>query len=548
LTPLDEKWFGDSRPVLRVLLGAVALVLLIACGNVASLMLARGLARFRELGIRAALGATRWRIAQLLGAESLVLAAGGGLLGLWLGYWGLQALLASLPSGTIPHWWSIELDWRVGLFTLLLVFGAGLLGALPAIRSVWSADLQEAMRSSAAQSSASGARRRSLHVLVVAEVALTLVLMIQAGLLLQTFRSLQRTDPGFRPDHLLIYRLDLADDKYNQPGARLAFYQNHLEQVRALSGVTAAGAIDIPPLGGHQGTFWSVEGAPPKGPNDPDPVVSQCCAWPGYFETMSIPLVAGRSFTEQDGRTEGALAVIVNETFAKSSWPGQNPVGKRIRCEGGPWIPVVGVAKDVKHHGLDQAVRPGVYLPVAQTGRFNLAIVVRCSVPPISLVPAVRALVLQADPAATLHGVDTFEARLAHALWGQRLLAVLFGVFAGVALVMAIGGIYGVFSYVVNRRTQELGIRLALGAPRPAVLWLVLRQGLTLAGTGIALGLVGGLLAAPLMRSLLFGVKPVEPVTFAAIALLLALVALLACYLPARRAARVDPMTALRCE
>jgi putative ABC transport system permease protein len=548
LTPLAERWFDDYRPVNRVLMGAVALVLLIACANVASLMLARGLARFQELGIRAALGATPWRIARLLGAESLVLAAGGGLLGLWLGNWGLETLIASLPPGQIPHWLRFELDWRVGFFTLLLVFGAALLAGVPAIRSVWSAHLQEAMRSSAAQSSASPARRRGLHVLVVAEVALTLVLLIQAALLLQAFRSLQRTDPGFRPDHLLVYRLDLPDYKYNQPEARPAFYQNHLEQVRALPGVTAAGAIDTPPLGGHTGTFWDVEGAPPKGPKDPNPVVLRVRAWPGYFETMAIPILAGRSFTEQDGRNEGALAVIVSETFAKRSWPGQDPIGKRIRNEGGPWIPVVGVAKDVKHYGVDQEVRPTVYLPYAQATWGDLAVVIRCSVPPLSLVPAVRALVRQVDPEALLYGVDTFEAILTRALWARRLYAALIGIFAGVALVMAVGGIYGVFCYMVNRRTHELGIRLALGAPRPAVLWLVLRQGMTLAGLGIGLGLVGGLLAAPLMQSQLFGVKPIEPVTFAGISVLLALVALLACYLPARRATLVDPLTALRAE
>jgi predicted permease len=427
---------------------------------------------------------------------------------------------------------------------------AALLGALPVLRSTLKADLHGALQSSSQQSTTAGSGRRSLHALVVAEVALTLVLMVQAGLLLQAFRALQRTDPGYRPDHVLLYEIALPGQQYGSGEACRAFFDGHLERVRALPGVVAASAVTAPPLSGHCGNFFTVEGAPDRGPNDPDPVVLQRIAFPGYLETMGIPLVAGRSFTEQDGLTAGSRVVVVNETFAKRFWPGQDPVGRRIRHRGNnnPWMTVVGVAKDIKHYGADQPMIPGVYLPFVQDTQGALTMVVRTTPAPASLVPAIRALVRDSDPDLAVFGTATMEERLAQSLWVRRLTASLFGVFAGVALVMALGGIYGVFSYVVSQRTREIGVRLAMGAQPREVLWLVVRHGLGLTAIGLGLGMVGTLILAPVTRSLLFGVNPLHPATLGGVTLLLTAVAGLACGIPARRAAQVDPMVALRAD
>ncbi len=548
LTVLSERYFGDARRIVQVMLGAVGVVLLIGCGNAAALMLARGLARTREFALRQSLGATPGRLARLIGMESLLLASLGGLLGVPAGHWGLRLLLRSLPE-TPPRWVSFDMDWRIGLFVALMVALAALLGALPVLRSTLSQNLHANLQSSGQQSTTAGSGRRSLHLLVVAELALTLILMIQAGLLVQTFHALRKVDPGFRPDHVLIYGLALPPAKYGSSEATEAFYRDHLDRLRGLPGVVSAGAANLPPLGGHTGTFYTIENAPPKRADDPQPVVLKRVAWPGYFETMGIPIVAGRGFNDQDGRKEGSQAVIVDEAFAKRSWPNNDPVGKRIRNhDNAPWLTVVGVARDVKHYGLDQPGRPGVYLPFAQQPQSDLSIVVRSSVLPTSLVPSVRALLSQSDPDLAMLGTVTMEERFSQAMWARRLTASLFGIFSATALIMALGGIYGVFSYVVSRRTQEIGVRLALGAQPREVLWLVTRQALGLATTGIVIGWLGAALLAPLMRSLVIGVSPFDPLTFVGIALLLTAVSLLACWVPACRAMKVQPMVALRCE
>lgn len=549
LTSLTERYFGGTRLLIRLLLGAVTVVLLIACGNVAALMLARGLARGRELGLRLSLGATRWRLAWLIGVESLMLAALGGAAGVMLGRSGLRLLLATVPE-TPPRWVTFDMDWRVWLFAGLMVAAAALLGALPMIRSAMKLDLRGIVQSSSHQSTTDGAGRRSLHALVVAEMALTLIVMVQAGLLYQTFQRLQREDPGYRPDHVLVYDLVLPDTRYPSNEERKAFFQEHLERVRAVPGIVSASAITAPPLGGHWGNFFVIENAPPKGPNEADPVVLQRVAFPGYFETMRIPIMAGRAFMEQDGLNEGSRAVIVNETFAKQFWPGQDPVDRRIKHRGpnAPWMTVVGVARDVKHYGLDQPVKPGVYIPYAQDPRPHMAMVIRSSVEPASLVPSIRTLVRARDPELPVFGTVTMEERLSQSMWSRRLVASLFGIFSAVALLMAAGGIYGVFSYVVNRRTQEIGVRLALGARRREILWLVIRQGLRLSAVGLALGLASSVMVSAVTRNLLYGVSPFEPVTFAAVATGLLAVAVLACWVPAWRAMKVQPMAALRCE
>jgi predicted permease len=549
LTSLSDRYFGDKRLIIRLLLGAVAVVLLIACANVAALMLARGLARARELGLRQSLGATRWQLARMIGVESLLVAGLGGLAGMVLGNWGLRLLLNSLPEPP-PRWVSFAIDGRGWLFAGLMVAGAALLGALPVIRSAWKLDLHGIMQSSTHQSTPTQGRRRSLHALVVAEMALTLLVMVQAGLLVLTFRRLQSVDPGFRPDQVLVYDLTLLETRYQSGEEQRAFFQEHLERVRGLAGVVSASAITGPPLHGHWGNFFVAENAPPKGPNEPDPVVLQRIALPGYFETMGIPILAGRAFTDQDGIHDGSRAAIVNETFARRSWPDQNPVGKRIRHSytNAPWMTVIGVARDVKHYGLDQPVIPGLYLPFAQDPQAHMSLVVRSSVAPTSLVPSIQALVRERDPELAVSGVVTMEERLRQSMWARRLTASLFGIFSGVALLMAAGGIYGVFCYAVSRRMQEIGVRLALGAQGGEILWLVIRQGFVLSASGIGIGLFGVLLATPVTRHLLYGVSPVEPFTIAAVTLGLLLVAVLACWFPARRAMKVDPVEALRWE
>ena len=546
---LSERFFGEGRLVLHVLLAAGGLVLLIACGNIAALTLARGMTRSREFGVRLSLGASAWRLIQLMGLEALLLAAAGGLLGMGLGYWSLKRLLLAIPE-RMPTWVHFDLDWRVSLFAGLLVLLAACLGAAPAIRAALNGSLQLALQSGTQQTTVSGSKRRSLNTLVVAELMITVVLMAQAALLLQAFRALQRADPGYRADNVLLYEIALPDAAYGSNEKKVGFFQDHLQKVRGLPGVTTAGIVSAPPLGGHWGNFFTIENAAPKGPKDPDPVILQRIASPGYFETLDIKLSAGRALTEQDGLNPGAFAVVVNELFARQAWPNQEAVGKRLRHRGEntPWLKVVGVVRDVKHYGADRPMIPGVYLPYNEMPLAGMTVVVRSSVAPAGLVPSIRALLRDADPELPMINVVTMAERLYQSMWVRRLYSLLISIFAGVALAMAIGGIAGVFSYVVSRRIHEMGIRVALGATRRDVVWLVLRQGLALAGLGVCLGLACALATTPLLRSLLFGVSSLEPFTFLAIALSLTGVALVACWVPARRAMSVEPIAALRHE
>jgi len=549
VTPITERYFGDVRPVLGILMGAVGVVLLIACGNVGALMLARGLARWRELSIRMSLGATPGRIARLIGVESLLLSALAGLLGLCIGYWMLQALLSALVDRP-PQWIRFSFDARIWLHALALVLITATFGALPVCQSLVKGRLRGRLVSSDRQSTTAPARRRSLHLLVVGEVALTLILLVQAALLVLAFRSVQQIDPGYRADHVLAYQIELPGGQYREKESWRAFFEDHLLQVRALPGVVTASAITAPPLGGHWGNFFMIENAPAKGPNEQDPVVLQRIALPDYFATMKIPLKVGRSFTEEDGRNPGAQTVIVNETFANRFWPDQNPLGKRIshRYPDAPWMTVIGVARDVKHYGQDQPMIPGVYIPYIQDRQSRMTLVVRTAGDPLDLVGAVRQIVQRSDPDLPVFGVRTMAAQLHESLWLRRLYSWLVAIFAGVSLVMAVAGLYGVFSYVVAGRTREIGVRIAMGANRPSVLWLVLRQGLTLTLVGVSLGLIGAVGAGALMSRLLLGIQAADMLTLVTLPLVLIGVALLACYLPARRAARIDPMEALRHE
>jgi predicted permease len=393
-------------------------------------------------------------------------------------------------------------------------------------------------------------KRRSLHLLVIAEVALTLVLLVQTCLLVTAFRYLQRQDPGFRSEQVLTYGIGLPESQYPSGDARLAFFQDHMEQIRGLPGVIQASAVDATPLGGHTGNFWEIENAPARKPDEQDPVVLQRVAFPGYFAAMGIQCLAGRSFNEQDGLNEGSLAVMVNQSFARRFWPNDDPVGKRIRQRGeqNPWMTVVGLTRDTRHYGLETPMIPGVFVPYAQVKPAHMTLVVHTEGDPLALVSTVRQIVRRSDPNLPVYGVQTMEGKLHTSLWLRRLYSSLISIFAGVALIMAMGGLYGVFSYVTNGRVREMGVRIAIGAQPQVVLWLVLKQALRLTAVGIGIGLVGAVVMAALMRSLLVGAHLTDLLAFIAMPGALVATALLACWVPARRAAHVNPMEALRYE
>ena len=547
--PLRERYLGDYRLVTQVLLGAVGFVLLIACVNVAGLMMARGTARAREVAIRAALGAGRRRLVRQFLTESLLLAAAGGAAGVALGWLGLQAMLSLIPD-VLPRWVAFRLDGRFVLFSLAVIGAAAVLSGLaPALESS-SVDLRGFLADAAPKTSLSGARRRSMNALVVGEIALSLVLLASAGLLIKAFRQVLSVDPGFRPQNVLTYTIALPEAKYSKPDQRIQFYQALMTQLRAAPGVESAGATTAVPLGGHWGNFFQVEGSRPLGPNEQDPVILQRIVLPGYFRAIGISMLAGRDFDEHDGSSDGTQAIIVNETFAKRFWPGGNAIGKRVagRSRNPKWMIVVGVAHDVKHYGLDQEVRPGVYMPHRQAPVGSLTIVVHGAIAPRTLIDTSREIIRRMDPGLPMFEIRTMRERLERSLWARRTYSWLFGVFAGAALVLAVAGIYGVVSYAVTQRTHEIGIRMALGAEPGQVLGQVLMEGMALVGTGVAIGLAGAALATRLLQPLLAGVSPHDPWAFAAVGLALTLAALAASLVPARRAATVDPVRALRFE
>jgi predicted permease len=342
----------------------------------------------------------------------------------------------------------------------------------------------------------------------------------------------------------------LPESQYPSGDARLAFFQDHMEQIRGLPGVIQASAVDATPLGGHTGNFWEIENAPARKPDEQDPVVLQRVAFPGYFAAMGIQCLAGRSFNEQDGLNEGSLAVMVNQSFARRFWPNDDPVGKRIRQRGeqNPWMTVVGLTRDTKHYGLEMPMIPGVFLPYAYVMPGHMTLVVHTESDPLTLVSRIRQIVTRSDPSLPVYGVQTMEGKLHTSLWLRRLYSSLISIFAAVALIMAMGGLYGVFSYVTNGRVREMGVRIAIGAQPQAVLWLILRQALRLIAVGIVAGLIGAALVVTLMRSLLLGIHIADVMILIAVPVVLVVTALAACWYPARRASRVNPMEALRYE
>jgi putative ABC transport system permease protein len=558
----------DVRTALLALWGVVGFVLLIACANVAGLLLARAASREREIALRLVLGAGRGRLVRQLLTESILLSLVGGAAGCLFAAWGIEAL-RSLGAASIPRMDEVALDNTVLAFAFGLSLLAGVLaGAIPAFQS-GRPDLNQALKESGHQAT-TAARQPVRSALVVAQLALAVVVLVGAGLLIRSYSKLLEENPGFNPENLLTLRLepvraaqyrsgDSSEAYWRQRAAEREtlnqFYQQLISAIETLPGVRSVAGINQLPL---QGTYWAVlltfEGRPPAPPGEA-PAAQSRVVTPGYFQTMEIPVSRGRAFTQRDDA--GALGVaVVNETLARMHWPDEDPIGKRITTEdpaNSAWLTIVGVVGDVRPISLEEPPRPTLYVPFAQarlgfarTWQMNL--VVRAEEHPQALVPGARTLVWNLDDNLPISNISTMEEILADSLARRRFSMLLLGLFALVALLLALVGVYGVVSYTVTQRTREIGIRIALGALPADILRITVRQGLVLALLGSGLGIAGATGLTRFVKSLLFGIEPTDPLTFAGVPLALIAIALLACYVPARRATRVDPMVALRYE
>jgi putative ABC transport system permease protein len=551
LVSFHQQVVGKARTGLLALLGAVGFVLLIACANVANLLLARAAARRKEMAIRAALGAGRWRVIRQLLTESLLLAVVAGSLALLLTVWGVELLRTTLPDN-MPRASEIGVDVRVFGFTLVVSLLTGIIfGLIPALQASRT-DLNETLKEGG-RSSGGDSHNRFRGLLVVSEIALALLLLAGAGLMLRSFNRLMSVDPGLDPKNVLTVNVLLPRSKY-QPPQQAAFFQQLLERLRALPGVQSAGAVyPLPLSGAEEGMGFGIEGRPPATPGERRNAGPRWVS-PDYFKALKIQLLKGRIFTEGDG-SDTPPVLVINEAMARQYWPNEDPIGGRVsfnsRDNQPVWREIVGVVKDVRHTALDSEPRPQMYFPFTQFPSALMTLVARTDGDPLSFVAAVRGAVQAIDKDQPVSNIHTMEELLAGSVSQRRFNLLLLTIFAGVALVLAAVGIYGVMSYSVEQRTHEIGVRLALGAQTSDVRRLVIRQGMTLAGAGVVIGVAAALALArlaPSFSDLLYGVKPTDPATFALIALLLLAVALLAALVPARRATKVDPMIALRRE
>ncbi len=552
LVGLHDDLVADVRPALWVLFGAVAFVLLIACSNVANLLLARASSRQKEIAIRTALGASRWRIVRQLLTESLILGLAGGALGLLIGAWGKDFLISFAPAN-LPQINAVGIDIRVLAFTFTASILTGIIfGLMPALKASHP-DMNESLKDGSRSSTAGPGRHRLRGLLVVSEVALAFMLLIGAGLLIKSFFTLRQVNPGFDPENVLMARISTSRTKFPEDQQRIEFFQQVLDRIRALPGVKSADLVTPAPFSGNNVyTGFTIEGRPSLPGQEPEAGLRGVT--PGYFKTMRIPLLKGREFTDAD-RKGGIGAVILNETLARRYWPDENPIGQRISNVGvnvddnEPAIwEIVGIVGDVRHSGLSRDLLPEMYVPHRQQtwgwGNF----VVRASGDPMSLASAIRGEVAAVDPDQPVYRISPIEELIANSIAQQRFNTLLLVIFAAVGLVLALVGIYGVISYSVTERTHEIGIRMALGAGEGAILRNVLGKGMSFAGAGIVCGIAGALALMRVLSVLLYGVSATDPVTFIAVSLLLIVVALVACYVPARRATKVDPMVALRYE
>jgi putative ABC transport system permease protein len=551
LVPLQERIVGESRRSLIVLFAAVSLVLLIACANFANLLLARAAEREREFVIRTALGAGRWRLIRQLLTESLLVSFAGGAVGVLLAIWATSLLVALKPDN-LPRLQEIGVDGRVLAFTFGVSLLTGLVfGLLPA----WSASrvgVNESLKEGGRSATAGGARQRLRSTFVVVELAIALVLLVGAGLLIKTFWKLRSVEPGFGADHLLTMRVELPEARYKEVDKQTRFRTQTLDAINSLPGVKAAMVSELPLSGDSLDHNFLIENRPPIAPGD-EPNLETRSILGDYFHAMKIPLRSGRDFGPPDFADKAPLVGIANDALVRQYFVNEDPLGKRVRWARDPqvhWITIVGVVGDVKHFGLDLPEQPALYTPYTQINPWKrwMSVVARTQSDPGAMTQAVKQQIWKVDSQLPVTEVKTMDEVSAASFAARRFNMLLLAIFAGLALVLAAVGIYGVMSYAVTQRTQEIGIRMALGARATDVLKLIIKNGMTLTLLGVVIGVAGAIALTRLLATLLFGVTPTDKLTFIAVSAVLVLVSLLACYIPARRATKVDPLVALRYE
>jgi len=553
LVPLHQQLVAGARLTVLVLWGAVGLVMLLACVNVAGLMVSRTLARQREMAVRAAVGARRWQLIRQLLIESVVLGLAGGFFGLLIALWSTRAVGSLVPADfatTVYDLSSIPIDWRVFAFTLALSLITGVVFGLAPAFAASKPDLIQAFRNSRSAGLMSFGLRSFRGWLVVAELALAMILLVAAGLLVRSFDKLTSVDVGFDRENVLTARIGLPRSKYKEPGQSLAFQQELLDKVKALPGVQAAGMINHTPLAGFSiVVFTTIEGLPPF--NKEDPPIGVGVVSPDYFQTLKIPLLEGRALDARDGPVTQKVA-LVNQAFAQRFFPKGDVLGKRVgfACEESEGLcrTIVGVVGNIRQEGLTDNVAAELYLPNTQMSMNGFTLFVRTTTAPLASVAAVRSQVLAVDKNQPIYDVKPLAQRVSDATAVSRSLTILFGAFAVLALVLGLVGIYGIVSYSVTQRTQEIGIRMALGARALHILQLILRHGLVLVLSGVALGVAGALALTRFLTTLLFGITPTDTLTFVVVSAIFFIIAMVAALIPARRATKVDPLIALRYE
>jgi putative ABC transport system permease protein len=548
INPLLEEYVGDIRPALVMLMGSVGLVLLIACTNVANLLLVRASAREREIGIRMALGAGRGRLIRQMLTESVVLSLVGALGGILLARVGVS-LLAAMAAQSFPRLAETQIDARALTFTIVVALATGILfGLFPAFQSARS-NTQEALKEGSQATTAGHGRLRVRRVLVAAEVALSLLLLVGAGLLIKSFMRLQQVDAGFDPSGVLTMRVVIPAARYSEPAQIRSFYREVLRRASALPGVVKVGANNGIPLSGAGGSGTTTVDNPAFPDDRGTPEADQRIVTPGYFEAMGMTMLSGRMFDERDNET-GQPVAIIDETMAKTFWPNEDPLGKRIKRGGRqgtqPWLTIVGVARHVRYRTLEEPSRVQLYLPHAQSPTTGMSLAIKTSLDPRTLSNSVQREVIGVDPEQPVWAIRTMDELMATSVMRRQLIMTLLTVFAGIALMLAAVGIYGVISYWVTQRSHEIGIRVAIGASRLDVLKMVLGQSMSVVLMGVAIGLIGAAALTRLMTTLLYNVSATDAATFAGYSAALILVGLLASYVPARRATRIDPVTMLR--